>query len=396
MNNKIVFFRYLPLTRKVKEDFYMSEMASWGYDVEYWDMTTLFFNKQDVLESYQPTVEDKIKLIYILKRKDFVNLIINNKDALYVSLMSFGPKLIWIFRLFKKYNCKNSVFSFQPLPLEMNTGVTVEKILNIKRLWLGITSRISVWMFLKIGLIRPYTYVFKGGKYGWRAIGLLQLKNLTKTIFYEVNYWDYDKFLKAGLTITKDPFIVFLDEYYPFHPDIYMFGQVTVDAVKYYSDLNRVFSAIEDFYGMPVVIAAHPKALKYTENNYFEGREVRFNSTLELVSKSSLVLAHDSLSIGFAIMCKKPLVFVNSYEIRDKIPESWSFIRHFSQYFHSPVLLADEINVDVLSKSTALPVEVEKIYDKMIEDYMTTLKEPLTNDILIRSYLSDIFSTNDR
>ena len=41
--NKIVFFRYLPLTKKIVEDFCMADLAISGYSIEYWDITSLFF-----------------------------------------------------------------------------------------------------------------------------------------------------------------------------------------------------------------------------------------------------------------------------------------------------------------------------------------------------------------
>ena len=43
--NKIIFVRYVPLTKKIVEDFYMRDLIGFGYKVEYWDITKLFWNQ---------------------------------------------------------------------------------------------------------------------------------------------------------------------------------------------------------------------------------------------------------------------------------------------------------------------------------------------------------------
>lgn len=388
----IVFFRYLPLTQKIIEDFYMKELVSFGYEVDYWDISSLFFPEQNGVERYIPRDEEKINIKYIKSRRELKSLFKKNNDALFISMMSFGPKLIWVFHNLKRFGCRTAVFSYYPLPLHVGLGSKKQRLLDLRRIVNGLYTRFSVFLSVRLRYIKLYDYVFMGGRNGWRGIGVVKQDYLKNTKFYEVNNWDYDKFLAARLTVNKEHFIVFLDEYYPFHPDVLLNGKSTVAPERYFDDLNKVFSAIEDYYGMPVVIAAHPKALKYKDDNYFCGREVFFNSTLELVSKASFVLAHDSLSIGYAVMCKKQLIFINSNEIRRGLPHNYETIMFFSNYFHSPLLFAEDIKTEKLNKSPEISSEVSSVYEGMIEGYMSTLKEPKQNIVLLKSYLQEIFN----
>ena len=51
MIQKVVFFRYLPLTKKVYQDFYMKELMDAGLNVEYWYLPFILDTPKDV-ENY--------------------------------------------------------------------------------------------------------------------------------------------------------------------------------------------------------------------------------------------------------------------------------------------------------------------------------------------------------
>lgn len=393
--NKIVFFRYLPLTKKIVEDFCMADLAISGYSIEYWDITSLFFLDKNNVEEYRPDDSEVIKIRHIVNRRELKHLIKINRDALFISLMTFDYRLLFIFRYFKVYKCKTAVFAFWPMPI--GSGETKKETIkrirsyDFKRLCFSFSNRVLLPTALHFRYINYYTYCFRGGEEGLKGIGFSNERCLKNLKMYEVNYWDYDKFIKRELVVSREPYIVFLDEYYPFHPDALMFGGSTVNADRYYDDMNNFFSAIEEFYGMPVVVAAHPKALKYKEHNYYNGRKVILNKTLELVSKSSLVLAHDSLSISFAIMCMKPLLFVNSHEIEKHLPNNYLEIIHFSKYMQSPMVLADNIDKSLFPRKLELNDGIVDLYRKMIEKYMSLVNPCQKNMMLLLGYLDEIF-----
>lgn len=398
--HKIVFFRYLPLTKKIVEDFCMAELAEAGYCIEYWDITALFFLEKNNVEEYIPDDSNKIKILHIGKRSELKQIVKINKDALFICLMTFDYRLLFIFRYLTISNCKTAVFAFWPMPIASGETKkeTIKRIRNydFKRLCFGFLNRILLPAALYFRYINYYSYCFRGGEEGLKGIGFSNETYLNNLKMYDVNYWDYDKFIKKDLEVSREPYIVFLDEYYPFHPDGLMFGGSTVNADRYYDDMDSFFTAIEEFYGMPVVVAAHPKALKYKEHNYYNGRKVILNKTLELVSKSSLVLAHDSLSISFAIMCMKPLLFVNSHEIEKHLPNNYLEIIHFSKYMQSPMVFADNIDKSLFPRGLELTDGIEDLYKEMIEKYMSLVNPRQNNITLLLGYLDEIFEIRSK
>ena len=68
--------------------------------------------------------------------------------------------------------------------------------------------------------------------------------------------------------------------------------------------------------GLPVVIAAHPRAgyaqAGYSGPDYFGGRTLVSGQTLPLIFDSALVLTHYSTAVNFAVMARKPLLLLAS------------------------------------------------------------------------------------
>lgn len=395
--DKIIYIRYLPLTQKVMNDFYMPNLANEGYQVEYWDITALFWKNTKEVENYIPSPDKNVLIRFFSSKQTLKKSIKENNTALFISIMSFDWRLIWLFRYFQIYNCKTSVFAYLPMPFptpssHVRIQMMIKRLKGIKELYYVFANKILLPLILRVGYVKLYDYCFAAGKSGWRVIGNIKLKNLSKTKFFNINNFDYDRFLTKGLSIEKEPYIVFLDEYLPFHPDGLMLYGHSVDPDRYYSDMNKVFDAIEEFYKMPVVIAAHPKALRYRKTNYYNGRKVFFDSTLDCVAKSSMVLAHNSSSIEFAIMCMKKIVFIDSHELERNLPTISELTKAYSAYFESPLISADCISTDVLDKSFELPNSVAQKYSELKDDYFTSLTPSDININVIKKYLRIIFS----
>ena len=61
-------------------------------------------------------------------------------------------------------------------------------------------------------------------------------------------------------------YIVFIDAYMPFHPDFELTASGHIDPEQYFKSVNNYLKRVEDKYGLPVVIAAHPSAQKISMN----------------------------------------------------------------------------------------------------------------------------------
>jgi hypothetical protein len=123
--------------------------------------------------------------------------------------------------------------------------------------------------------------------------------------------------LDNGLNADKEQFIVFLDEFLPFHPD-YLSANVASPCAPelYYPALVSFFEAIESKLGCEVVVAAHPRSSYEHRPDYFGGRKIFFGKTHQLVKQSKGVITHGSTSVSFAVIYKKPIFFTSLEVIR--------------------------------------------------------------------------------
>ena len=159
---------------------------------------------------------------------------------------------------------------------------------------------------------------------------------LKTKIIYSHSY-DYNNYLsnnKAPKLGIKKPYAVFLDQYLPLHPDAPIFYGVDPRCTpkKYYPALHNFFNIFEKKFNMDVIVCAHPKSNYESEENYLYGRKFIKNKTIDLVKNSNIVFAHCSTAITYAVLYKKPLVFLISNE----------YIRSFDNY--TPSVIAKTLN----------------------------------------------------
>lgn len=163
--------------------------------------------------------------------------------------------------------------------------------------------------------------------------------------FVSAHALDYDLFLEQEDLQPEESYVVFVDQYLPFHPDFNTLkSKCPVTPELYYPALNAFFELLEARMGMPVVVAAHPMAA-YEENvRYFGNRRVVSGRTLELIRHASLVLLHYSTALNFAVLANIPMLFLSTDELEramgptmtsmasmvgrtvlnvDKLPENW-------------------------------------------------------------------------
>ena len=110
--------------------------------------------------------------------------------------------------------------------------------------------------------------------------------------------------------------IVFLDQNLPFHSDFKVLKRKPpVTPEVYFSALRKFFDELEKTLGMPVIIAAHPRANYSDGNDYFGGRKLICGQTLPLVCQSSLVLTHHSTAVNIAVMARRPVLVLTSKQL---------------------------------------------------------------------------------
>ncbi len=386
--NKVIYIRYNPLTQKVYNDFYFNEIESIGLKVEYWDVSSLFFKTI-------PGVEDSSFLTKTIKFNTYKEIEEQLKSersldkCLFISIMSFDQLIIKLYKLLTKYNCNLGVFGRNVLPFGANTNMSILdylKKINIKRISNFIKFKLLL-KYLKSGKIKKYDYVFLAGNYGWRGIGRINQTDINNSIKININSDDYDACTMLSNKIeSTNKYILFLDEYLPLHPDTILLGIKTIKPNDYYPELNKYFDFVEKKYGLPVIIAAHPKALKYHDKNYFNGRQVLFNQTAALTKDALFVIAHDSTSVNYPIYFNKKIHFITSNNIMNDIAEvHWNTL-NFAKYLGCNYQYFDNYN-DVFNIVEELPISN---YEQFKLDFHTSpeTENKKTVDIFLNFLLS--------
>lgn len=378
---KIIYLRYLPLTEKIYKDFYMDELLKNSFIVEYWDLSKIFFKEIETISYEMESL--KIKTFKSLKEVES-ELKNTNDKTLFISIMTFDGRVKNLFLLLTKYNCTLSVFGRNMFPTYIYKKSFASILKKVNYLSIINFLKTKYLIFLKkSNKIKNYDFLFLGGQNGWQGIGNHTKNELNNSTIIKVNSDDYDRFIE---TKSKPPFlnyeyILFLDEYLPLHPDTKLFKINNVKPHEYYPELNLFFDFIEKKYGLPIVIAAHPKAELYKQKNYFNGREVYFDCTSILTKFSTFVIAHDSTSINLPVSFKKYILFITSNNIKRSIPSVDDNVKNFSKYLGLKYYYFDNLKQD-LNFDLNIP-EIE--YNNYKYNFQTWLEteEHLTKSIFI-------------
>jgi hypothetical protein len=371
MINKVIYIGYQPLTEKVKEDFYFQELINKKIQVEYWDLSDIYF--KNILES---KLIDKniIKISSISMVEDLLKKNDLNTTIFHLTI-TFEFRVVKLFRLFTKYKCNTSFFARGVLPTSdtnsklAGLSLKVIKVFNLKLLTVYIKNKYAFFL-KKLGKIGYYNLVFKAGKNGLKSIGVGSQIELKKSKIIDVNSFDFEKYksAKGAINTIKRKYCVYLDEYLPFHQDFKLFNMPTVEPDEFFDSLNIFFKKIEIKYNVEVVIAAHPKAEKYIEINFFQGRKVLFNNTAELTKHAEFVLFHCSTSVGLALLNNKSIISANLNCIKKRMPNYYSQINNFSK-----ILGTNLINIDnFLIENLKLQQPNQKMYEDYVYRYLTT------------------------
>lgn len=386
---KVIFIKYSPLTKKVYEDYCMGTILDNGYVVQYWDVTKLFGIKLNEFESFIPN--SSLSVLKLNSYQEMNKLLTENKDAMFISMMTCGIGQAKMLRLLTKHHCKLAFWGPDPVYIPQKSvsskiqGITLKKV----KTKLGIEL---MKVYFKTGILHYYDYYFNVGARGYTALGVVDNSILSKTKAINISSSDYSNFIYGDFKKELDGnYIVFIDQYFPFHPDFLICGVPTIPAEGYYKELSDTFKKIEEKLNMKVVVAAHPKSLRYRDKDFFDGREVFMGATCSLVKGASLVLAHDSTAIGFAVMSKKPIALLTSASMKLYLPEHDLFMSNFASRFSLSLIDMDEVSIS-LNDFSCLSDAQKKLYNTYIFDYCTSPSVSEPNEQIVLNFINEVFN----
>jgi hypothetical protein len=228
-------------------------------------------------------------------------------------------------------------------------------------------------------------YVVVGGSKSISGI------NENKTSVIKAHNMDYDFFIQEKYIKSKkkNNYLVFLDEDAAYWAGYKFFEwKPFVTAENYYPIIDHALHEIAKSLKLNIKIAAHPRSI-------YEVKKIKYkhpilkNKTFELVRDANVVVAHCSTSLQFAIIMKKPIIFITTDEIQNMPYKEW--ITATASQLGKTVF-----NINQLSREhnwkNYLNVD-DKKYEKYIENFIKTKgsQEKLLWNIVIEHIEKDLF-----
>jgi len=372
------------LTIRDHERFGLEILRSRGFKVTFLDMTRIL-NPAFAGKYEPPDPSDYKGVVAINTWRDLSKYLKENPIYLGVDLICSGKNNIFMYNALKKYNIKYASVHVNRTPdsptcgegKRADFGQKLRRIRGYLKDRDVVKNAKEIMERLRLSFyasnIQKPAVIIKGG-----AAGSFRFPGAAKGAqVIDAHTLDYDLYLKrrthdAG-AVQKNDHIVFLDEYNPFHPDMMTEGGagLWLDPEEYYGGLARFFSYVEEKTGLPVKIAAHPRSRYDLHPDYFKGRDVIIGKTIELVSGAKAVLAHASTSINFAVLYKKPIIFLTSNGIK-KTSYDASISNFARQFGKKPVNVDGDLRTDIESE---LSVDA-CAYDKYRADYIKSPGSP--------------------
>ncbi|WP_151948030.1 hypothetical protein [Aliarcobacter butzleri] len=370
---KIIYIFFGVLSKNLYDALNINYFIQNDIEVELVDVTSLFFNYKNnqIFE----------KIICISSYKELEEYFCNNdnSDTLYNVQFHYETRFVKFFLLLKKYNCKISIFEIGYLPSPNTEEKIIKYLQQPLKLFKRIICKISDKLLIKFNLINlNYDIRFVSGSIP------LQIVNYNSKKIVELNYIDYEYDRDKVSTFKNEKkYFVFLDIYLHKHQD-HTFADIgninKFSGEKYLKNLNNFFDKIEKRFNVEVIIAAHPKS-SYSQNE-FKNRKIIKDDTVNLVRNSHAVISHHSTSISYAVLNKKPIIFIFDNSIKNNFKNVYMFTKIFADYLQMPFL-----NID-LEEIEIIPNVCELKYDNYKYNFLTTKNaEQFTNKQIIEGFI---------
>ena len=358
-----------------------------GFKIEYWDLSKIFNRQTNINEEIPGVVQIKIETYKQLEKK----IVQYVQFSLFIFNITYYGSVYKLFSVFSKHKCLTSIFARGTLPYPSSNYSLVKKFFfRFKALKSPQYIRETLLNQIAIGarrfkLVKPYNFIFYAGADGVSNVGCGYKFGIARSKLIPINSFDYDAYLMLKQTHcrhVKQRYCVFLDNYLPYHPDLQLLDLPQLNAEKYYTSLNNFFHLIEQTFNIEVIIAAHPKSTYEGKTSYGK-RIVIKNKTAELVKYADFVVSHVSTSVSFAVLFKKPLVFVYTNEIKKLYPLThYQLVIYFAGLLNTSCINTDEAFEKIVIK----PLD-DNAYNKYKYSYLTSpqSEQKFSEDIFINT-----------
>jgi hypothetical protein len=234
-------------------------------------------------------------------------------------------------------------------------------------------------------------------------LGYILAKIFSKSFFYDYSFIsgtkdnilsknvingysaNYDSFLKNKFKKkNKQKFAVFLDEMMPDHPDYYKCKfKSPIKSRVYFNLMNNFFDWFEHEKKIKIKILLHPK--NFAKKKLYNNRALIYGRTAAFVKNAQYVFLHCSTSVSYAILWKKPLIYLVDRSLTYMYPRVVEFYKNTGGTL---VNLSSNYKNN-FKKSTFNNVDKTK-YSKYIDNFV---KHPQSKKDFFKFYLRKIINT---
>jgi len=275
---------------------------------------------------------------------------------------------------------------------QFNADKNFPKLLNLIKNPIVLVKKLIPFLQNRLEKIRAIRYfpdyLIVGGTKSMLGV------NHKKTSVIKAHNFDYD-FLIQEKQIKSNKnknFIVFLDEDGPYHSDFIRL-EITpfITPENYYPIMDLGLDKIAKLLKLNVKIAAHPRS-NYKNKRIKYKHPILENKTFELIRGADVVVAHCSTSLQLAVIMKKPIIFITTDEIQNKLYAK-NYAKNIDNF--ATILGKKVINLSALPKVNDLKNYLnvdDKKYEKYIENYIKTKGSPekLAWNIVIENIERDL------
>ncbi len=370
---EIVIISHEPLTSRNKTCFFIDEYRSRGITVHYWDASQYFFPGMKLQDELNESIIVKVNTLAEIESQLKK---ITVSDCIFIVEVNDCWENRAFYRLLDAYRCYEIY-----VDMYGNSVLPLTRMEKIKKLFSA-----NVFQSAKKHLL-SFLYKYYKKRHGITTYRRLFSSSSLVHPTDKINHPDYENFRdemnKSTNLKPESKYIVFIDTYFPYHPDLeYIYKIKKVDGKTYQASLNRFFSYLEKKYQMPVRIAAHPKA-NYNGSE-FEGRQITRLETNKLVISSEMVVLHASNAISYVALANKKVVFITTDGYNYSSAVLRTRIKKLAALFGKKVYNIDKVDFERIDITPIAP----DYRERYIYSFLTDEKNEKRNniDILLEAF----------
>jgi hypothetical protein len=293
------------------------EVLEKKFDVHILDCTAWLM--PEALATRVKTSLSRNNLYRVNSLREFKAKIVNERKGYAIDYIGqFSIQAVLLFNELKKNGFKLIVLDSGATPtseLKVSFRTIIERLVRVFRFTVlrqHINARM-INLLLKILPDQKPDYALVAGD-AWKK----NQRFISAHMKIPAHSFDYETYLQVKKEKPRWDFdyAVYLDENITGHEDNYEIGlNHPATSKHYYPAFNKFMEEFEKTSGLKVMIAAYPSCIRSECEKRFNGRQVFFGETASLIRNAKLVFAHGTTSISFAVLWRRPLVFLTSNEI---------------------------------------------------------------------------------